>query len=92
MPVMDGLAATREIRRLEEAGILCDRGYRLPIIALTANATCGDRELCLNAGMDEYLTKPLDATKLTELLDTMVHMVEGTFARQGNCGDQNPVA
>jgi Amt family ammonium transporter len=84
MPEMDGLAATREIRRLETHGVLSERGYRLPIIALTANATCGDRELCLGAGMDEYLTKPLDAAKLAEMLDIMVDSLAGAFVSEGH--------
>ena len=72
MPVMDGLAATREIRRLERDGALADRCCRLPIVALTANAIQGDRELCEAAGMDHYLTKPLDSLKLMELLDVII--------------------
>ena len=62
MPVMDGLQAARAIRH-GEAG-----GPRVPIIAVTANANPGDRELCLTAGMDDYLTKPLRAVDLVEAL------------------------
>jgi CheY-like chemotaxis protein len=62
MPGMDGLQATQEIRKRESAG------RHTPIVALTANAMAGDRELCLAAGMDEYVTKPFRADTLREVL------------------------
>jgi len=64
MPVMDGLAATREIRDIEKQ---YDR--HIPIIALTANALAGDREKYINAGMDNYLSKPLELEMLSLLLE-----------------------
>jgi len=65
MPEMDGFTATREIRRRERTGELPGR---LTIIALTANAVKGDRERCLDAGMDEYLSKPIEGQQLNAVL------------------------
>lgn len=62
MPGMDGFAATKEIRRLQQGG------RHLPIIALTANALEGDRDRCLAAGMDGYLSKPVSGRELHEVL------------------------
>ncbi len=64
MPVMDGLEATRRIRADEQLNAL----PRQLIIALTANAMGGDREMCLQAGMDDYLTKPVTIGGLTTAL------------------------
>ena len=62
MPEMDGFEATMEIRRRE------GNRRHIPIIALTANAMKGDRERCLQAGMDDYVSKPIDPRQLAEAL------------------------
>ena len=65
MPVMDGFAATGAIRKREQS---VSPKHRLPIIALTAHAVEGDRERCLTAGMDDYLTKPFTLQQLQNIL------------------------
>jgi CheY-like chemotaxis protein len=67
MPEMGGFEATEAIRALERA-----QGEQTPIIAMTAHAMKGDRERCLAAGMDEYLTKPLDPKQLCQLVEGIV--------------------
>jgi len=72
MPVMDGLEATRAIRNKEEA-----TGEHLPIIAVTANAQNLDRENSLAAGMDEFVTKPLEKAELMRVLDQFLGEASG---------------
>jgi CheY-like chemotaxis protein len=70
MPVMGGIEATTRLRHLEKG-----TGRHLPIIALTAHAMKGDRERCLEAGMDAYLAKPL---QLGELMQSITDIMEGS--------------
>jgi CheY-like chemotaxis protein len=66
MPEMDGLMVTREWRSEEKDG------RRLPLIAVTANVTREDRAACFEAGMDDFVSKPVDPARLSELLDMFV--------------------
>ncbi len=67
MPEVDGYETTRQIRQAEAFGI------RIPIIAVTANAMTGDRELCLASGMDGYISKPLAAGDIKQALERWIH-------------------
>jgi PAS domain S-box-containing protein len=85
MPIMDGYAVAREIR-LPGSGVL---DPDVPIIAMTANALSGDRERCLDAGMDEYITKPIDPARLLNVLQGLHLAVKSTApAAPRHCGDE----
>ena len=96
MPVLDGLAATAAIRAQEQT-----QGTHVPIIAMTAHAMRGDRERCLAAGMDGYVTKPLKATDLAAAIAQLrpavsspetrivTPLVDISAALQGVEGDQD---
>ena len=84
MPEMDGLEATRAIRQWEREG---DRGH-LPIIAMTASAMKGDKEMCLEAGMDDYVSKPL---KPEFLFNTMKKWLSGQKEQISVHSDTLPV-
>ncbi|WP_163835151.1 response regulator [Spartinivicinus ruber] len=75
MPVMDGYEATRRIRDLEQDQL---DSRHTTIVALTANAMNGERENCLSAGMDDYLTKPVKLIDLKRIVDQIVKTVDFT--------------
>jgi Amt family ammonium transporter len=83
MPGMDGFEATRQIRRAESADPASPPRH-IPIIALTANAIKGDRDRCLEAGMDDYVSKPLDP-------DLLVRSIQALLARSGRAPSPLPV-
>ena len=69
MPELDGIAATLAIREWEKGA-----GNHLPILAMTAHAMKGDKERCLEAGMDAYIAKPINAPELFEIIDSLFHV------------------
>ena len=76
LPIMDGYEATRQIRRLSDCA-------ELPIIALTANALQGDREACLQAGMNDYLAKPFKRADLQQILQRWLPPRPSTGSQEG---------
>ncbi|QDS91530.1 Signal transduction histidine-protein kinase BarA [Roseimaritima multifibrata] len=97
MPIVDGLEATRTIRRMEQDGRM--KGHT-PIIALTANAIKGDRERCLEAGMDEYISKPYSPKRLLQMISDMLctagssPVAEGSHqhrATESTLADESPL-
>jgi CheY-like chemotaxis protein len=78
MPEMDGLEATKAIRKKE-----METGKRIPIIAMTAHAMKGDQERCLQAGMDGYVTKPIQIQALHEAIEKAMQAREGPVALVG---------
>ncbi len=67
MPKLDGLETTRIIRSSEKSA----KTKNIPVIALTAYAMAGDKERCMEAGMDYYLSKPVDVKALAKILKTI---------------------
>jgi two-component system sensor histidine kinase/response regulator len=67
MPEMDGFEVTARIRDHEKSG-----SEHIPIIAMTAHAMVGDRERCLGAGMDDYVSKPINITDLFDAIERLL--------------------
>ncbi len=80
MPVLDGLDATRKIREFEKQNGI----DRKPIIALTANAMTGDRDTCLDAGMDDYLSKPVIKSNLVATMEQWLDLAPEVEASERN--------
>ena len=82
MPEMDGLEATRMIRRQELTGTPEQPGRkRIPIVAMTAHAMVGDRDRCLAAGMDDYVSKPISARDLFAAIERVMDSEQTSFAQ-----------
>lgn len=99
MPVMGGFEATGKIREIEK---IKNTSNPIPIIALTANALQGDRERCLESGMDEYISKPVSSKKLHEILSQWLSVqndvntitdiaINDTAANDASSNDASPV-
>lgn len=82
MPEMDGFEATTAIRKIEK-----ETGEHIPIIAITAHAMKRDRQLCLHVGMDGYVSKPVNADKLMEVIKTLVF--KDTVTKPGDSEKNN---
>lgn len=76
MPGMNGLEATAAIREIEESEATIERARRTPIVGVTAHALKGDRDRCIEAGMDDYLTKPVSPKGLIDKIDQWLAAAE----------------
>jgi CheY-like chemotaxis protein len=79
MPEMDGFEATAMIRGHQRI-----TGTFTPIVALTAHALKGDREKCLSAGMDDYITKPIQSGELLRIMNSLAHYRENFSCKNTN--------
>ena len=80
MPVMDGFTATRAIR---------DNNVQTPIVALTANVSKGDKDLCIDAGMDDYLSKPIYQTDLSRVLERWVCKTSNELDKENGSSNES---
>ncbi len=105
MPEMDGFEATRQIRKSEKLKVNGETSdeqrttsderlstQRVPIIAMTANAMQGDREKCLESGMDDYLAKPIKPEVLAEVINRWLPNEQETKERKSVMNDRNQVS
>ena len=74
MPEMDGYTATEEIRNPESTVL----DHKVPVIAMTAHAMKGDREKCIEAGMDDYLCKPVNPQELNDMLEKWIVKIDSS--------------
>ena len=74
MPEINGLEVTREVRKLEKM-----TGQHVPIVAMTAHAMVGDKESCLEAGMDDYVAKPLQAKELFAVMENLLPLQKALY-------------
>ncbi|MEX1027251.1 MAG: response regulator, partial [Candidatus Paceibacterota bacterium] len=81
MPEMDGFTAAREIRKREANA---QSPEHIPIVAVTANALKGDRERCLDAGMDDYVKKPIECKQLRAVLENLLAPPQPTKPAAGD--------
>jgi len=88
MPEMDGFEATQQIRH----GIAGDNNKNIPIVALTANAMMGDKEKCIQAGMDEYLSKPIDPEKLLRQLKKYIFVDQNESENKNDTKEINELS
>jgi signal transduction histidine kinase/CheY-like chemotaxis protein/HPt (histidine-containing phosphotransfer) domain-containing protein len=87
MPEMDGYDATGEIRKPESKVL----NHEVPVIAITANAMKGDREKCLKAGMDDYLSKPIYPKELSDMLEKWIGKQNSSQQEEATVRDIEPV-
>src|SRR5205807_6172015 len=74
MPEINGLEVTREVSRLDQM-----TGQHVPIVAMTAHAMVGDKESCLEAGMDDYVAKPLQAKELFAVMENLLPLQKALY-------------
>jgi CheY-like chemotaxis protein len=87
MPGMDGKEATQRIRRRQES-----TGVRVPVVAMTTHAVAGDREMCLAAGMDDYIAKPIGRDELAAVVARNPSSVQADIPPTSLCEQEHPAA